>query len=241
MHRGLNPITLMFLLIVYLFSLFSVETLAGYGFHFLIVALAVPLLGVTFSALLTRIRPVLYFLPLMTLLYCLSSILMTSEPFSVILGMALLSALKILLMVMGTVLFLERVSSSEMIDSLRTLWSRRGLKWRWMEDLFQLLDLSMRFFPMVSEEVKAVNRLEKALSLAPTKSIWAQLKKPSTQLPTLVATCIHRAEQIGDSMAGRGYGKVVPRSVSSPVKFKTLDGVVLMALLSLVVGRTLIA
>ena len=240
MNRRLNPLTLLFLLLVYLSSLFSTETGTGYGLHFFAIILAGLFLRVPYVSVIIRIRPIITFLPVMTAIYCLVSLVITPDPPIVIFQLALLALAKIVLMVVGTSIFLELVSSAELIDALRTLWFRLKLKWRPVEDIFQLFDLTLRFFPMVMEEVKALMGMEKALGIETSKSRWSQIKKVAEHLPTLVFICIHRAEQIGLAMEGRGYGKVLPRTVAWPVHFGLWDGIILMVALFFITGRTFI-
>ena len=241
MNQRLNPLTLLFILTVYLFSLFSTETATGYGLHFLAIIFAGLSFRVPYVSVVSRIRPVLTFLPVMTAIYCLISLVITPDPLTVIIQLALLALAKIVLMVVGTSFFLELVSSAELIDALRTFWSRLKLKWRPVEDLFQLFDLTLRFFPMVMEEDKALMGMEKALGFRTSRSKWAQIKKVSGHLPTLVVICIHRAEQIGLAMEGRGYGQVLPRTVARPVRFGFRDGILLMAVFFIIIRRTFIA
>ncbi len=241
MKRQLNPLTLLFLLGIYLVSLFSAVSWSGFGWHLLALILFGALQRLSLKQVWRRILPVLAYLPVMTILYCAISLAVSSDPFLTIISQAIWAAARILLLVSATALFLELVPSFVLIDAFRTVWHRFGLKWRRVEDLFQLLDLVLRFFPMVMVEVRALMALEKSLSFAPPLSKQKRIKKVAKQLPTLIVNCLHRAGQIGLAMEGRGYGTVLPRSVATPVHLTHRDGFVVVAMVTFLIGRLFIA
>lgn len=241
MKQKLNPLTLLFLMVAYIFSLFSVVSWSGYIWHLAVIIFVIYLLDISFHAIKQRVRPVIVFIPFMTILYCIFSFSLSTDPVTTVFQQALDAATKILLLVMVTSMFLEIVSSSRIMDALRTLWYRQNLRWRVVEDLFQLIDLSLRFFPLVASEVKALASLDKTLGFVSPKSKVAKIKKAANHLPTLIITCIHRASQIGRAMDGRGYGTVLPRTIAKPISFDLIDWLVMIVVIIFFVGRTFFA
>ena len=240
MKRQLNPLTLVFLLGVYLVSLFSAESWSSIGWHLLALILFGAVQRIQIQSVWKRIVPILMYLPIMTILYCAISLAVSSDTLLTIISQAIWAAARIVFLVCAMSMFLELVSSFILIDAARTVWYRLRFKWRRVEDFFQLLDLVLRFFPMVAAEVKSLMALEKSLSFAPSHSRRERISKVAKQLPTLIVNCLHRAGQIGFSMEGRGYGTVLPRSVATPIEFTHLDGIVAIAIVIFLIGRLFI-
>ncbi|MEE2876408.1 MAG: energy-coupling factor transporter transmembrane component T [Candidatus Neomarinimicrobiota bacterium] len=241
MKLQLNPLTLLFLLGVYLVSLFSAETWSSFGWHLAVLIFFGKVQRLKLRPVGLRIFPVLLYLPIMTLLYSVISLAVSSDPLLTIILQALWAAARILLLVSAMSLFLELVPSFVLIDAARTSWYRFQLKWRRVEDLFQLLDLVLRFLPMVTVEVKALMALEKTLSFSSSFSRRERIMKIARHLPTLIVNCIYRAGQIGLAMEGRGYGTVLPRSIAIPVVLAHLDRLVILLSITFLVARLFIA
>ncbi|MBH31900.1 MAG: hypothetical protein CMG71_07950 [Candidatus Marinimicrobia bacterium] len=240
MKRQLNPLTLLFLLGMYLFTLFSADSWSSIGWYLVVLIVFGTVQRLHIQSVLKRIVPILMYLPVMIILYCAVSLVVSSDPFLTIIVQAIGGVARIVFIVSTMSVFLELVPSFVLIDAARTIWYRFGLKWRRAEDLFQLLDLVLRFFPMVTAEVKALMRLEKSLSFVPSHSRRDRIRKLAKQLPTLIVNCLHRAGQIGVAMEGRGYGTVLPRSVATPVEFTQRDGIVAIVMSTLLIGRLFI-
>jgi len=240
MKQQLNPLPHLLLLGVYLISLFSAENWNDIGWHLVVLILFGTVQRLHIQSVLKRIFPILMYLPIMMILYCAISLAVSSDSLLTIISQAIWAAARIIFLLSAMSMFLELVPSFILIDAARTVWYRFGLKWRRVEDLFQLLDLVLRFFPMVRAEVKALIALEKSLSFTSSYSSRERLRKVAKQLPTLIVNCLNRAGQIGVAMEGRGYGKVLPRSVSTPVEFTQRDGIVAIVIVTFLIGRILI-
>ena len=240
MKRQLNPLTLLFLLGVYLVSLFSAESWSSIGWHLLALILFGAVQQIQIQSVWKRIVPILMYLPVMTILYCAISLAVSSDFLLTIIAQAIWAAARIVFLVSAMSVFLELVPSFILIDAVRTVWYRFRLKWRRVEDLFQLFDLVFRFLPMVTAEVKALMALEKSLSFTPSHSRREKIRKVAKHLPTLIVNCLNKAGQIAVAMEGRGYGTVLPRSVATPVEFTQRDIIVAIAMVTFLIGRLFI-
>ena len=232
-----NPITLTLFLIVYLMLVFSVEAVNQF---FLLVLTATALMSVVridVRSLYLRIRPLILYVPVMLVIYTGSSLLLTSDSPAEVAEAAFLSGIRIFLMVVVTATVIEAVSSIRLLDALRTICRRTALRGRVVEDTFQLMNLTFRFYPMLKEEVVAITNLETYMGLSSDNGRISRVKRMATHLPSLISNCLHRAENLGIAMESRRYGTVLPRGIANPVGFGMSDLLYLLLTALLVQGH----
>lgn len=236
-----NPITLALFLVVYLMLVFSAKV--GNQFFLLILtAIALMLvLKIDARAVFSRIRPFILYVPVMLAIYIGSSLLLTTDAFSEVAEVALLSGIRIVLMVTVTAAVVEAVSSRRLLDAIRSTCRRTLLRGRLVEDGFQLLYLTFRFYPMLKEEVVAITNLETYMGLPSRDGRIGRVKRIATHLPSLISNCLHRAENLGIAMQSRRYGTVLPRGIADPVGFGISDLFSLFLIVLLVRGYSLLA
>lgn len=208
-------------------SILSSSTWSSWGLHlgiFLVVAyfqrhrLSRPGAG-------ARLRPLLRFLPLLAILYVVFSFLFSEATPGEILGEALFSLLKLILMVLVMATFIESASSLSVLNALRSLWTRTNLDWRWVDDWFLFLGLSLRFFPTFQRNWERDREARRSLGLEGPRGRFAAPRAAARDLPALVLYSLRRAEDTALAMGLRGYGLHHPRGVVHPLPFKLLHGV----------------
>lgn len=222
-----NPLTVLVLWVAYLILVFQVGSVLSFLW------LAGGLAGVlvfqsgSWRPVLGRMRPFLIFLPILFAAYVILTLILTPESPAGAVRSAIPSALRVLLFMAAAAVFLELTSSSDLLDALRTLWSRSRLRWRPVDDLFLLIYIALRFFPMLKEEVTAFVNADRTLGIPPPSGKIKKVRRWTANLPGLIASCLARADNLGVAMEVRGYGQVLPRGIASPFSFAIRDVFVL--------------
>ncbi|MEE9167648.1 MAG: energy-coupling factor transporter transmembrane component T [Candidatus Neomarinimicrobiota bacterium] len=237
MKQGPNTLSWLVLLVAFLILIFRSVTLLQY--IWLVMALLVTLTfqRVPVRSIWSRLRPLLIFLPLMFVFYLLLSLILADVSFRETAWTVLVSSSRILLMVLGVAIFLEVTSPMAILDSLRTVWRALGISFRPIEDFFQLLYLSLRFFPMLREEVHSISNLRKALDLPTDGNRLRRIKQMAIYLPGLISNCLHRADNLAVAMETRRYGLILPRGLAHPVRFHLADAALPVILFLLIAGH----
>lgn len=170
-----------------------------------------------------RLRPFLIFLPLLLAGYVFFTLILTSGPPVEAVRAVVPSAVRIVLLMGATSVFLEAVNSADLLDALRTLWVRSGFRWRPVDDFFLLVYIAFRFFPILKEEVDGFINADRALGIPRRQGRLGQIRRWTAGLPGIIASCLTRADNLGMIMGIRGYGRVLPRGIASPFPFSVRD------------------
>ena len=236
-----NPLTLLFMIFGYIFSLFSSNTIIHYCVHFITLIFFGYFFGVSFSRISKRLRPIITFIPLMTIFYFLFSILFSTDPLLLIIEQVFRSITKIIFLLGGVTLFLDLIPSLRLLDAIRTQFFNLNIKLRFLGDFFQLIELSLRFFPLVAYEVKTLIQIDIMLGFSKPKNKIAKISKVANHLPSLLISCMRKASQLGETMESRGYGQVIPRTIAKPVNFSYKDGVIIISIFVFMLGHLIFA
>jgi len=241
MRKTLNPITWLILLIFFFTMIFQPDLKSHFIWLFFILLILSIILNISLKKIFMRIRYILIFLPILFLFYFTISLLLTEQPFLEIIQTVSISVIRIILMVFAMSLFLEINGSMEILDSLRTLWIKTKIPSRKVEDFFQLLYLTFRFFPLLREEVQTISSFSKTLNLPSDLGRLKQIKRTALYLPGLIFNCLHRADNLALSMEARGYGRVLPRGLLHPIEFRWQDALVLICVFFFILGLSTLA
>ena len=110
---------------------------------------------------INKILPMLFFLPFMLIIYITISLIFSQITFFEAIKNALLAVLKFSLIILLMNFYLNTASSEKLIISIRSIWVKTGLNWRWVEDFFLFLSLSLRLYPTFqSNWINNVNSLK---------------------------------------------------------------------------------
>ena len=170
-----------------------------------------------------KILPTLFFLPFMLIAYLLISLIFTQMTFFESFEGIILAFLKFSIIVILMNFYLETSSSESLIISLRSLWVKTKLRWKWVDDFFLFLSLALRFYPTFqSNWINNINS-QKAIGIRFNKSYYGKLIEISKEIPAILVYQLNRSNDIALAMKLRGYGQQYPRSVIYPIKFTFLN------------------
>ncbi len=127
-----------------------------------------------------------------------------------------------LALVMGSLR--EGLSGRDLVDSLKTLVDRLGIRSRGAEDFLQTLRLVLVFIPQVAQEYHSLERFNLALGFAPPRRFVEKIRFYGNNLLPVMSRSLARARQLGVVMSLRGYGRVIPRGQLTPRPLAARDG-----------------
>ena len=136
-----------------------------------------------------------------------------------------------LTIVMGAVV--SRMEAQALVDSVKTLMDRLGVRSRLSEDLLQTLRLILVFIPQVRRDFERLQHYNRALGLSPRKSLLGRLSFFGEAFLPLLSRSLTRARQLGTIMDLRGYGIAVPRGQLRPLPLRWQDGVAMLSIIAL--------
>jgi len=172
-----------------------------------------------------RLYPYLLFLPVMVLLYIIFSLILTKDTFVEIIYQGGFALAKLLLMIAIMGLYFEKSVSGEILAAIRSLWRKSNLSWRWVEDFFVFLELTLRFFPAFQRDWEHLHQSRQALGLTRSNNRLVFIRQTAAYLPGLLLQSLRQADDIALSIKLRGYGNKIPRGIIFPVEFTGLDAV----------------
>ncbi len=172
-----------------------------------------------------KLKPYLIYLPFMVILYIGFSLLMTTDSFAIIFRQGGFAFIKLFLMIAIMSVYFQISNSESIIKALRSLWVKTGLKWRFVDDFFIYLELTLRFFPTFQRDWDFLRQSRRSLGLLPAGGRLSEIRQTASDLPGLLFQSLRRADEIALSIRLRGYGTVLPRGVADPLEFNTIDGI----------------
>ena len=165
------------------------------------------------------IKPYLIFLPIMSIFYIAFSFLLTPMSASEILIYAVIALLKLSLLICIMSLYFIISDPSNLLIAFRSIWSKTKFPIKYIEDFILYLSLVMRFYPMMQQEWKYINRSRKALQLTDKLNKWQSTIQMTQSFPGILINVYKKAENIAAVMLMRGYGQQIPRGVTFPIEF----------------------
>ena len=219
----LNPLTWLFSA-----ALFLTLTFKAANVHHLIwllssLVITAIIAQLSFSSIVRRVKPFLFFLPVMLATYLPLAVILSGTGIVEQLRLLTMPLLRIFLMLSAMAILLELTSATAVLDAVRTIWFKAGRKWRWVEYAFQMLYLVFRFFPMFKDEFSTRQSLDKALCFNDTSGRFFTIFTFAHHVPAVVSNIFHRADNLGMAMTIRGFGATVPRGVAKQMSFGFSD------------------
>jgi len=181
-----------------------------------------------FKSAFKQVKPFFLFFPIMIIIYLFISFVFTSSTWIIIINEAGFAISKLLLLVIVMAFYIEVMKKQDIILSIRTIWSKLNLKWKWVEDIFIYLELTLRFYPTFQREWKSINRSKKALGLTSSVNKWDQIKSVANDLLGMILQSYRKAENTATVIQQRGYGNQIPRGIANPILFKISDLILLV-------------
>ena len=175
---------------------------------------------------INKFLPMLFFLPFMLIIYIMISLIFSQITFFEAIKNALLAFLKFILIILLMNFYLNTASSEKLIISIRSIWVKTGLNWRWVDDFFLFLSLSLRLYPTFqSNWINNVNSL-KAIGIKSEKSNYGKLIQISKELPSMLIYQLNRSNDIALAMKLRGYGDLLGFQQSGQKTFRLADPII---------------
>jgi len=215
-----HPLVNLWFFLGFSLSLLMAVSYQGWGIHFLVFSLIALVNKSHFTTVIPRMKPFVFYFPIMLFIYVLFSLLLTDNSIIVILDEAFFGFLKLLLMVAAMTFFIETTPSQNIVVLARSVWVKMGKSWKWVDDFFLFLGMTLRFYPTFQSNWQSIRNSRKALGLENDLSQWAQVKIAAKEMPGMLIHQLRRADDVAMAMILRGYGKQIPRGVTYPISFK---------------------
>ena len=217
-----HPLVNLWFFLGYSFSLLFSTTYFGLGIYFLIFLVIIWLNKKYFIQVLQGLKPIVYYLPIMIILYFIFSLFLTDNTLGIILNEAIFGCLKLFLMVGAMMFFFESIQNQDIVIIARSIWVRLNKPWKWVEDFFLFLGMTLRFYPTFQSNWQLLRNTRKSLGLEADLSYLGQVKIAAKEMPGLLIHQLRRADDIAMAMKLRGYGKQFPRGVTYPTIFNAV-------------------
>ena len=166
-----------------------------------------------------KFLPSLYFLPFMLIVFVIMSSFFTQMKLYDSLELAVLAFLKLSMIIILMNFYLVTSSTEQLIISLRSIWLKTKLKWKWVDDYFLFLSLVLRLYPTFQTYWINNKNSQEAIGIKFNKSYFGKLIDISKELPGMLVYQLNRSDDIALAMKLRGYGQHHPRNVIYPIKF----------------------
>jgi energy-coupling factor transporter transmembrane protein EcfT len=217
-----HPLVNLWFFLGYSFSLLLSTTYFGLGIYLFIFLVIIWLNKKYFIQVLQGLKPIVYYLPIMIILYFIFSLFLTDNTLGIILNEAIFGCLKLFLMVGAMMFFFESIQNQDIVIIARSIWVRLNKPWKWVEDFFLFLGMTLRFYPTFQSNWKLLRNTRKSLGLEADLSYLGQVKIAAKEMPGLLIHQLRRADDIAMAMKLRGYGKQFPRGVTYPTIFNAV-------------------
>ena len=151
-------------------SMILTSNYLGWIIHFLIFFITILFYLKSISSIIKGLKPLLYYFPLMLFFYVVFSLLLTNNSFAQIINEAFFGFIKLIVMVGAMTIFLESKYVNNIINHIRTLWSKTNIHWEWPEDIFVFLSMTQRFYPTVQSNWFSMFSTRKSLGIDNNRS-----------------------------------------------------------------------
>ena len=215
-----HPLVNLWFFLGYSFSLLLSTTYFGMGIYFLIFLVIIWLNKKYFIQVLQGLKPIVYYFPIMIILYFIFSLFLTDNTLGIILNEAIFGCLKLFLMVGTMMFFFESTQSQDIVIIARSIWVRLNKPWKWVEDFFLFLSMTLRFYPTFQSNWQSLRNSRRALGLESGFTRWKQVQVAAKEMPGLLVHQLRRADDVALAMKLRGYGEKFPRGVTFPIPFE---------------------
>ncbi len=224
----MHPLVNLWFFLGFSTSLLFTETYLGWFYH-LVIFCTILIYNYKISALVfSKIKPYIYYFPIMIFLYVLFSLLLTDNNLQIIVYEAIDGFIRLILMVATMMYFFEITPNKDIVILARSIWVKFNLQWKWVENFFLFLSMTLRFYPTFQSNWNSIRNSHKILDLESNLSSFGRIKKTAKELPGLLIHELKRANDISLAMKLRGYGKQFPRGVTYPIPFNRYDGTMIL-------------
>lgn len=228
--KSVHPVVSFWFFLGFSISILLTKTYYGCFVYFLLL-LVIAFFNFTISiSILKKLKPFIYYFPIVLCIYIFFSIFLTTNSLVIIMNEALLGFIKLILMLTGMMYFFEIKPSKDLVIILRSIWVRFDLPWKWVENFFLFLSLTLRFYPTFQSNWNSVRNYHRTLGLESNFSNFKKLKDIAKEMPALLIYQLRQADDISTAMNLRGYGKNFPRGVTNPILFNFYHLIIILGI-----------
>ena len=224
----MHPLVNLWFFLGFSTSLLFTETYLVWFYHFIVFFTIVIYNYKISSLIISKIKSYIYYFPIMLFLYMLFSLLLTDNSIQLIIYEAIYGFCRLILMVATMMYFFEITPNKDIVILSRSIWVKFNLQWKWVENFFMFLSMTLRFYPTFQSNWNSIKNCHKTLGLESNLSNFGKIKRTAKELPALLIHELKRANDISLAMKLRGYGKQFPRGVTYPVPFNWNHGVAIL-------------
>ena len=217
-----HPIVNLYYFLCFSIAMLMVDNYQELLIYFIILIISILIYKTSILDILTKLKPILYYFPMMLIFYLLFSFLLTDNSIKQILNEAFFGFIKIILMVTAMSLFFKITDTENFINIFRSMWCRTKISWKWPEDIFVFLSTTLRFYPTVQSNWNSLLKTRRSLGFKTGSTHIEKVKIAAKSLPSLILYQLHWADDIATAMKLRGYGRNFPRGVVHPVNFRLI-------------------
>ncbi|MGC9363926.1 MAG: energy-coupling factor transporter transmembrane component T family protein [Fidelibacterota bacterium] len=135
----------------------------------------------------------------------------------------LLLSLRLANLILWMGLLLRWLPAMDFLDALYYLLKPlRRLGWR-SDNLFQVVFIAVRFFPILRDEYRRLDEGWQIISGTPGKTLRARLRQARQSIIPLMIFSFQKAETLADAMTVRGYQTRTERSYYRMLQWRTGD------------------
>jgi len=214
-----HPLVNLWFVLGFSISLLITVTYIGWSAHGVLLLLIAGLNRKLIPKILPRLKPFIFYFPVMLIFYTGFSMMLTDNPIQIIISEGIFGFLKLTLMVFTMMIFIESTPSQDIVNLARSIWVKMNRRWQWVEDCFLFLGLTLRFYPTFQSNWTTVRHSRQSLGLSTDLSWVAKLKMAARDMPGMLIHQLRRSEDVATAMQLRGYGQKYPRGVTYPIPF----------------------
>ena len=226
----MHPLVNLWFFLGFSTSLLFTETYLGWFYHFMVFCTIVIYNYRISPLIISKIKPFIYYFPVMLILYIFFSLLLTDNSIQLIIYEALYGFCRLILMVATMMYFFEITPNKDIVVLSRSIWVKFNLQWKWVENFFMFLSMTLRFYPTFQSNWNSIKNCHKTLGLESNLSNFGKIKRTAKELPALLIHELKRANDISLAMKLRGYGKQFPRGVTYPIPFNWNHGLMILVI-----------
>ena len=226
----MHPLVNLWFFLGFSTSLLFTTTYFGWLIHFMIFLTLVFYNYKISPIIISKIKPYIFYFPIMLCLYVFFSLVLTNNSLQIIIFEAIYGFLRLLLMVATMMYFFEITPNQDIVVLLRSIWVKFDLPWKWVENFFLFLSITLRFYPTFQSNWNSVRNSHNALGLESNISRFRKITMAANEMPGLLIHELKRANDISIAMKLRGYGNQFPRGVTYPIPFNWNHGIMILVI-----------
>ena len=226
----MHPLVNLWFFLGFSTSLLFTTTYFGWLIHFMIFLTLVFYNYKISPLIISKIKPYIFYFPIMLCLYTFFSLVLTNNSLQIIIFEAIYGFLRLLLMVTTMMYFFEITPNQDIVVLLRSIWVKFNLPWKWVENFFLFLSITLRFYPTFQSNWNSVRNSHHTLGIESNPSRFRKITIAAKEMPGLLIHELKRANDISIAMKLRGYGKQFPRGVTYPIPFNWNHGIMILVI-----------